>query len=52
MKQLREATQAGMMDCKRALVETGGDMDAAIKLLREHGIASAGKRSGRGTGEG
>jgi elongation factor Ts len=52
VKQLREATQAGMMDCKRALEETGGDMEAAIKLLRERGIASAGKRSGRGTGEG
>jgi elongation factor Ts len=52
VKQLREATQAGMMDCKRALEETGGDMDAAVKLLRERGIASAGKRSGRGTGEG
>ena len=52
MKQLRDATQAGMMDCKRALVETGGDMDAAVKLLREKGIASAGKRAGRGTGEG
>jgi elongation factor Ts len=52
VKQLRETTQAGMMDCKQALVESGGDMDAAIKVLRERGIASAGKRSGRGTGEG
>jgi elongation factor Ts len=52
VKQLRETTQAGMMDCKRALEETGGDMDAAVKLLRERGIASAGKRAGRGTGEG
>ena len=51
-KQLRETTQAGMMDCRNALVETGGDMDAAVKVLREKGIASAGKRSGRGTGEG
>ena len=41
-----------MMDCKRALEETGGDMDAAVKLLREKGIAQAGKRAGRGTGEG
>ena len=39
VKQLRETTQAGMMDCKRALEETGGDMDAAVKLLREKGIA-------------
>ena len=52
VKQLREATQAGMMDCKRALEETEGDMDAAVKLLREKGIAQAGKRAGRGTGEG
>jgi elongation factor Ts len=52
VKQLRETTQAGMMDCKQALVESGGDMDAAVKMLRERGIASAGKRSGRGTGEG
>jgi elongation factor Ts len=52
VKQLREATQAGMMDCKRALEETGGDMDAAVKYLREKGIAGAAKRAGRGTGEG
>ncbi len=52
VKQLRESTQAGMMDCKRALEETGGDMDAAVRLLREKGIAQAGKRAGRGTGEG
>ena len=52
VKQLRETTQAGMMDCKRALAEVGGDMDQAVKLLREKGIASAGKRAGRGTGEG
>jgi elongation factor Ts len=52
VKTLRDSTQAGMMDCKRALEETGGDMDAAVKLLREKGIASAGKRAGRGTGEG
>ena len=41
VKELRDATQAGMMDCKRALAEAGGDMDAAVKLLREKGIASA-----------
>jgi elongation factor Ts len=52
VKQLRELTQAGMMDCKRALEETEGDMDAAVKLLREKGVAQAGKRAGRGTGEG
>src|SRR5690242_13690532 len=52
VKELRERTQAGMMDCKRALEETGGDMDAAVKALREKGIASASKRAGRGTGEG
>ena len=52
VKQLRETTQAGMMDCRNALVETGGDMDAAVKVLREKGIASAGNRAGRGTAEG
>ena len=52
VKKLRELTQAGMMDCKRALEETEGDMDAAVKLLREKGVAQAGKRAGRGTGEG
>ena len=52
VKQLREETQAGMMDCKRALEETQGDMDAAKKWLREKGLASAGKRAGRGTGQG
>jgi elongation factor Ts len=52
VKQLRDLTQAGMMDCKRALEEAEGDMDAAVRLLREKGIAQAGKRAGRGTGEG
>jgi elongation factor Ts len=52
VKRLREITQAGMMDCKRALEETEGDMDAAVKHLREKGIAGAAKRAGRGTGEG
>ena len=52
VKKLRELTQAGMMDCKRALEETEGDMDAAVKSLREKGVAQAGKRAGRGTGEG
>jgi elongation factor Ts len=52
VKELRERTGAGMMDCKNALVETGGDIDAAAKLLREKGIAQAAKRSGRDTTEG
>ena len=52
VKQLRDATSAGMMDCKRALEETGGDFDEAVKLLREKGIASAAKRAGRETTEG
>src|SRR6516225_60324 len=52
VKQLRDATQAGMMDCKRALEESSGDMDAAKKWLREKGLAAAGKRAGRGTGAG
>jgi elongation factor Ts len=52
VKQLRETTQAGMMDCRQALQDASGDMDAAVKLLRERGVASAAKRSGRGTGEG
>ncbi len=52
VKELREQTGAGMMDCKRALEETGGDLDAAEKLLREKGIAQAAKRSGRETTEG
>jgi elongation factor Ts len=52
VKELRDATSAGMMECKRALQETGGDFDAAIKLLREKGMASAAKRAGRETTEG
>ena len=52
VKQLREETGAGMMDCKRALQETGGDLDAAKRLLRERGMAEAGKRAGRETTEG
>ena len=52
VKELRDATGAGMMDCKRALEETGGDLEAARKLLRERGMASAGKRAGRATTEG
>ena len=52
VKQLRDATSAGMMDCKRALQETDGDFDAAVKLLREKGMASAAKRADRETTEG
>ena len=52
VKALREATRAGMMDCKRALEESGGDMDRATELLRQRGLASARKRSGRSANEG
>ena len=52
VKQLRDATSAGMMDCKRALQDTGGDFDAAVKQLREKGMASAAKRADRQTSEG
>jgi elongation factor Ts len=52
VKELRERTGAGMMDCKRALQETNGDMEAAIVLLRERGMAQAAKRAGRETTEG
>lgn len=52
VKQLRDETGAGMMDAKRALQETEGDLDGAKKLLRERGMAEAGKRAGRETTEG
>jgi len=52
VKELRDQTGAGMMDCKRALEETGGDIEGARVLLRERGMASAGKRAGRTTTEG
>jgi elongation factor Ts len=52
VKQLREQTGAGMMECKRALEETGGDIEAARVLLREKGLASAAKRAGREATEG
>jgi len=52
VKQLREMTGAGMMDCKRALQETGGDMDEAVDLLRTQGLADAQKRAGRAANEG
>ncbi|MCL2018303.1 MAG: translation elongation factor Ts [Oscillospiraceae bacterium] len=52
VKQLKELTNCGMMDCKRALEETNGDMDAAIKYLREKGLAKATKKAGRIAAEG
>jgi elongation factor Ts len=52
VKKLREATSAGIMDSKRALQETNGDFDEAVKLLRERGMASAAKRADRETTEG
>ena len=52
VKALREATGAGMMDCKQALQETNGDLEAAKKLLREKGLADAAKRSARAASEG
>ena len=52
VKDLRDRTNAGMMECKKALTETGGDIDAAIKLLREKGIAKAGKKADRDANEG
>ena len=52
VKKLREKTNAGMMDCKRALTEAGGHFDKAEQLLREKGIASASKKASRATREG
>lgn len=52
VKALRDMTSAGMMDCKKALTETDGNMDAAVKWLREHGIAQSSKRAGRVAAEG
>src|SRR5258708_13239722 len=52
VKELREKTGAGMMDCKRALVETGGDIEKATDWLRQKGLATAGKKAGRSTTEG
>ena len=43
VKELREMTGAGMMDCKKALVETDGDIDKAVEVLREKGLSKAGK---------
>ncbi len=52
VKELRDRTGAGMLDCKKALVETQGDMEAAVRLLREKGLAAAAKRAGREANEG
>ncbi|MDP4621151.1 MAG: translation elongation factor Ts [Thermoleophilia bacterium] len=52
VKELREKTGAGMMDCKKALSETGGDMEAAVTLLRKQGLSAAAKRAGREVNEG
>lgn len=52
VKKLREKTGAGMMDCKRALEKSEGDLDKATDILREQGVASAAKRSGRVANEG
>jgi elongation factor Ts len=52
VKELREKTGAGMMDCKKALVETGCDLDRSVDYLREKGLAAAAKRAGRKVSEG
>ena len=52
VKKLRDATGAGMMECKAALTEANGDMEAATTLLRKRGLASAAKKAGRSTSEG
>src|SRR6266550_2216991 len=52
VKALRESTGAGMMDCKRALIEADGDADRATQLLREKGLASQAKRAGRSANQG
>ena len=52
VKELRDKTNAGMMDCKKALSETNGDMEKAVDLLRQKGLAVAAKRAGRETKEG
>lgn len=52
VRDLRERTGAGMMDCKKALAEAGGDLDKAVSVLRERGIAKAASKEGRATSEG
>jgi elongation factor Ts len=52
VKQLRDKTGAGMMDCKAALTDAGGDLEKAVEILRKKGLASAAKRAGRATNNG
>ena len=52
VKQLRDRTGAGMMECKKALTEANGDMEAAVTILRKAGLAQAAKRAGRATAQG
>jgi len=52
VKELREMTGAGMMDCKKALTESGGEIDAAVKILREKGLSAAAKRAHKEANEG
>ncbi|MBF0201116.1 MAG: elongation factor Ts, partial [Desulfamplus sp.] len=52
VKELRDQTGSGMMDCKKALSETGGDLEKALDFLRKKGLAKAQKRAGRATSEG
>ena len=50
VKELRERTGSGMMECKKALTETQGDLEAAVELMRKAGLAKADKKSGIGSG--
>ena len=50
--ELRESTGAGLMDCKKALVESAGDIDAAVEILRKKGMATAAKKAGREASDG
>jgi elongation factor Ts len=52
VKELREATNAGVLDCKKALTDAGGDFDAAVEILRKKGLSTAAKKSGREANEG
>ena len=52
VKELREMTGVGMMDCKKALTETDGDMEKAVEMLREKGLAASAKKAGRIASEG
>ena len=52
VKLLREATSAGVLDCKKALTETGGDFEAAVEILRKKGLATAAKKASREANEG